>query len=42
MQIEMDDVVHVIFLGPSDLLLTRVDPNKYNKLFLMEGGKPVI
>ena len=42
MQTEMDDVVHVRLLGPLALLLATVDPKKYKKFAVIEGGKPVI
>ena len=41
-QTEMDYVVHVGLSGPPALLLTRVDPNKYKKFVVMEGGTLVI
>jgi hypothetical protein len=42
MQADMNEVVHVRLSGDLAKLLVRVDPEKYEKFTVMEGGKEVI
>jgi hypothetical protein len=42
MQADMNAVVHVQLTGPLAMMLARVNPTKYKKFVVTEGGKPVI
>jgi hypothetical protein len=42
MHSDMDELVHMQMEGPFAELLARVDPEKYETYFVMEGGKKVL